>query len=429
MAYAKLMAIRGFERFERYGDGRPESRCDGDGPESGEARLSDYEFKRLQRMQENERLMKATGILDQEQSVTQGSSSENEDAGEHQDDASSIRRQEMVGEGGDLRPRSQSQSMNGEESVDSDGTTDSTQKPHRPQKKRFLPCDAQGSSKVFRSLDMDRVVGQSKKRFVAGEDISIRRIAQDCHVNLDRLLQINKVRRKQEDGNDDLTASQGNFPHLHQYSIVPSGTALLLPRPEEVCEFTPKKKLPRAPTGWSGYCHWTYPDQSIDELFPSYMMAKKIIREKDGVLRQPPSILRAKLTDCPPPIVSTKEIQQIKKISKLNDELWRKEQKAREEEEEEEGEGVGSAYSAHAWPVNGIFVCSQIERVEFIADKFRVDVDRLVQVNKLLSPQLEQKRAFKAGSQVVLPLHSSMMQQHEWVKSCVEILDLLRQSK
>ena len=150
--------------------------------------------------------------------------------------------------------------------------------------------------------------------------------------------------------------------------------------------------------------------------------AKKIIREKDGVVKQAPSTLRKLLVDCPPPIVATKEIQQVRKISKLNSELWQEQHSSMQDGEEQE-------VAACSWPLNGIYCCQQNERAEEVAKKFQVDADRLIFVNKLLNPQLEQRRAFKAGSSVVLPLHPSLVEQQKWIKDCVEILDLLRQSQ
>ena len=52
-------------------------------------------------------------------------------------------------------------------------------------------------------------------------------------------------------------------------------------RPSE----SPERRPPRPDPSCMGYVHWTFPDQTVEDQYPSYLMARRVRPLGDGVLR------------------------------------------------------------------------------------------------------------------------------------------------
>lgn len=43
-------------------------------------------------------------------------------------------------------------------------------------------------------------------------------------------------------------------------------------------DHSPSNVAKRQEMGFVAYCHWTFPEQSVDDIYPSYMMARRLER-------------------------------------------------------------------------------------------------------------------------------------------------------
>lgn len=196
--------------------------------------------------------------------------------------------------------------------------------------------------------------------------------------------------------------NRADFSTLNANSRFRNGTIVRLPRPGDVATaFIPAKDLGRKGGGWSAYCHWTYPDQENDDIFPSYMMAKRLSRtpratpqetSAEAVAMAPPppgsmrELLASRMVRIPPPVLSARQLQ---------------------EKEEEEAAAARQAAPAPemppGWPEAGVYECGENDRVISVAKRFEVNVDKLVQINKTLYPGLNKTVALKKGTKLRLP--------------------------
>jgi hypothetical protein len=143
-----------------------------------------------------------------------------------------------------------------------------------------------------------------------------------------------------------------DHPTLFANAKFKEGTVVRIPRPGDRCDFVPAERLPHAPEGWSAYCHWTFPDQKVEDLFPSYMMVRRLERKSRNELPQNSSLLnieprRSKL---PPPAKSIKELEE-------------------EDNGDAERKRKTSLLLPDDWPSGGIYVCLEDDRCVDIAKR------------------------------------------------------------
>jgi hypothetical protein len=74
---------------------------------------------------------------------------------------------------------------------------------------------------------------------------------------------------------------------------------------------------PRA-QGFVPYCHWTFPTQSVEDLHPSYMMAKRIVRGRRAGMGSTAAMLGNKITRNAPAVKVTQPLQPLPRALALD---------------------------------------------------------------------------------------------------------------
>ncbi len=185
-------------------------------------------------------------------------------------------------------------------------------------------------------------------------------------------------------------------------------------------------KLPKTGQGWDGavaeswmpYCHWTYPDQSVSELFPSYMMVKRIQRggSKEATQESALNAMRLRRAAVPPPMMSCETVQRTEELQKLK------------AERTEAAKAAGKLrYST--WPENGWHTCKDGEKVSDVASGYGVSASILVVINKGLISGLTRTAVLKAGTELRLAGPTLQDDDEEWFQGCLSVLHDLADSE
>ena len=220
-------------------------------------------------------------------------------------------------------------------------------------------------------------------------------IASRWHLDLDLLVEMN---RRRHDG-------------INHKARLKKGTCLKLPRPGERWDGV-------ATESWVPYCHWTYPDQSVSELFPSYMMVKRIER---GGSKQPNqvsalSMLRSRCVAVPPPMLSCETVQRSEELQKLK------------EERTEVAKAAGKLRFG-TWPEDGWHACKDGEKVSDVAAGYGVSASILVVINRGLISGLTRTAVLKAGTRLRLGGPTLQDGDEEWFQGCLSVLHQLADSE
>ena len=233
--------------------------------------------------------------------------------------------------------------------------------------------------------------------YVAKEDETPRMIAKVFGLDLPCLVKLNKMQ----------------YPTLTSNARLRNGTQLRLPKPGEVDVFIPDKKLDKRGEGWFAYCHWTYPDQQVEDIHPSYMMVRQLQRRTveqlpdDSMLKQ----LAPRKAQIPPKIKSVQELK----------------------EEQEEEQKQLTFVLPEGWPANDEYVCAEDDRPVNIAKKLWLDADKLVGLNRVLYPTLHKTAPLKAGTKLRLPppiaAGGEEHQRPDWWQPCLDIISKLKKQR
>jgi len=235
--------------------------------------------------------------------------------------------------------------------------------------------------------------------YAAKEDETPRVIARIFGLDMQSLIKQNKVQ----------------YPTLTANARLRKGTELRLPKPGDIDVFIPSNKLDEKGEGWFSYCHWTYPDQQVEDIHPSFMMVRKLERRVaeqlpvDSMLNK----LESRRVRVPPQIKSPQELL---------------------EESEFVQKQLISFERPEGWPENDEYVCGEDERPLSIAKKLCLDVDKLVGFNRAVYPTLNKTAPLKAGTTLRLPppIGSSADEHFEradWWAPCNEIVSKLKSAR
>jgi hypothetical protein len=422
-AYAKLSAFRAFEALKDFRTAEPASYpaaaaagCSAPAPEgplgnmedpsvgdegdalSGmAAEVSEYELQRKRRMEENRRIMMQSGILEASRDLE---SVAVDTAAPASGGATGERptKRTRASEGGDaaMVPRdTRSSFARTSEALErallsdsetpikplagAEGSTSWDAAPSTVASRRsdITSADAQRNSGREPAVEVATEPIPESGRYEASENETPRGIAKRFGVNLDRLVQMNKA----------------DYPSLIACSRMKKGSWLRLPRPGDRCEFVPASRLPTRGDNWSAYCHWTFSDQETDDVFPSYMMARRLERRSVASACSADSLLgrlKPRRVDLPPKILSLKELEEAR----------RADQEGRSETEEAEVDEVALPSD---WPKNGLYICEEDDRVSQIAKRFGVNADLLVENNRSKYPALNKVNPLRCGTALQLP--------------------------
>lgn len=248
--------------------------------------------------------------------------------------------------------------------------------------------------------------------YEAVDNETVRSIAYRFGCNVARLVQLNKER----------------VPGLWMNARLIGGTKLKLPQPGDASDFVPTEKLPHAPAGWAAYCHWTFPDQAVEDMLPSYMMVRRLERrERSRRDSQAFNLLKSRCTRMPPVLLSDKEVSELEAEEKEREK--HEERRRREAAEREKAKGK-RAVGLRRWPRDGVHVCKEDERPREVAAMYGVDGDRLVLINKGAYPGLHLMAQLKAQTRLRLP--SGFLEMEgvmEWVDPCIRVLNNLKSHK
>jgi hypothetical protein len=195
---------------------------------------------------------------------------------------------------------------------------------------------------------------------------------------------------------------------LSHKSRLKLGTRLHLPRPgqehlnESACE----------EEAWAAYCHWTYPDQSVTELFPSYMMVKRVVRDSsvEAGDRQEVERMRSRIVAAPPPVLSCEEVRTRHTLRALN------------EEHRAAAKTAAAKLRYTSATSEGWHVCADGDRVCDIAAALAVSARLILVINAPRLPDLTHTSSLKAQTKVRLPGPALHDQDVEWFEICIEIL-------
>eukprot|EP00960_Hanusia_phi_P064608 765843-Hanusia_phi.AAC.1 len=142
--------------------------------------------------------------------------------------------------------------------------------------------------------------------------------------------------------------------------------------------------------GWSAYCHWTYPDQEVDDIHPSYMMARKLIRKKSC----DSSNIRSKLRDVPPTIMPTVRL-----------------------------------HSKFDTSPQQFFSCANAMTVAEICSSLGIGVAKMIALNQPEFPEISMNSKFEAGAIVKIPSLQNANKVSDWQTICHTIVERLEQSR
>jgi len=416
-----------------------------DGGEDEIEEMSDYELARLRRMEENTRLLQATGIMDtislaSKQVESLSALQDSKQARSNKKKRS--RALEGADEGADERVRglrskvhahaqpgeldksflsdvdtplksdtvvalpppaqlTQEQQNEEQGAASTDGVElvegAHTEGPHRE--------DARNSSSSNKELSRAVLVAErpfpADGTYTAKEDETPRVVAKIFGLDLQSVIKLNKQQ----------------YPTLTANARLRKGTQLRLPKPGDVDVFIPSSKLDEKGQGWFAYCHWTYPDQLVEDIHPSYMMVRKLERRvaedvpDDSMLKK----LAPRRVQVPPKIKSPQQLLEEAHVA----------QKQLQQLSFKRPEG---------WPDNDEYVCGEDERPLSIAKKLCLDVDKLVGLNRPVYPTLNKTAPLKAGTKLRLPppIGSSAdahFERADWWAPCNEIVSKLKSSR
>ena len=202
---------------------------------------------------------------------------------------------------------------------------------------------------------------------------------------------------------------------LSHKSRLKLGTRLHLPRPgqEHLNESACKEEA------WAAYCHWTYPDQSVTELFPSYMMVKRVVRDSsvEAGDRQEVERMRSRIVAAPPPVLSCEEVRTRHTLRVLN------------EEHRAAAKTAAAKLRYTSAASEGWHVCADGDRVCDIAASLAVSASLILVINAPRLPGLTHTSSLKAQTKVRLPGPALHDQDVEWFEICIEILRKLVELK
>ena len=428
-AYAKLSAFRAFEALKDFRSAEPATfpgaigpgstapapemlLGTGDDPLVGDesatdsgvgAEVSEYELQRKRRMEENRRIMMQSGILE----ATRDLEAVGVDSAPSAAGGSTAERptkRQRASESGDatMAPRDTRSSWartsetlerallsDSETPIkpllgDSGGPECSTWdaapcKVLPPRRSEIASPDAQRSGRDSAVEAAAEPIPESG-RYEARENETPRGIAKRFGVNLDRLVQMNKA----------------DYPSLIACSRMKKGSWLRLPRPGDRCEFIPASRLPARGDNWSAYCHWTFSDQETDDVFPSYMMARRLEHRTSRTAAASDSIierLKPRRAELPPKILSLKELEEARRGGT----------QALIRVDEAEETGFSEVALPPDWPEGGRYVCEEDDKVTQIAKRFGVNADLLVENNRGTYSGLNKLSPLRHGTVLVLP--------------------------
>jgi hypothetical protein len=411
-----------------------------------ESDMSEYELARLRRMQENARLLESTGIMSIAKHVDSLVSHDSKETGSpakkkrcrasaaSEEGEVSVRslRSKVLHEGAPIKAESEDKSSLSDvdtplkyEGAPAPAATyagqKAKQKEHASPKRVKESAQAEahaaageeeakreGGSKqadkvaVAVPTDKDSVPVPVAERpfpadacYVAKEDETPRMIAKMFGLDLQCLVKLNK----------------GQYPTLTANSRLRKSTQLRLPNPGDRDVFIPASKLDEKGEGWYAYCHWTFPDQKVEDMTASYMMVRRLQRREADSL--PPDsmlkVLDARKVKVPPRTKSAVELL-------------------------EEAALPAGVHRAEGWPDKHQteYSCQEDDRPAAIAKKLGVDADQLVALNRILYPTLNKTVPLKAGTLLRLPPPLSVSgraERPQWWQPSLDIVVKLKKMR
>ena len=258
-----------------------------------------------------------------------------------------------------------------------------------------------GKAGGMRQADKDAAAGAVAARpfppdacYVAKEDDTPRIIAKMFGLDLQCLVKLNK----------------GQYPTLTANSRLRKATQLRLPNPGDRDVFIPASKLNEKGEGWVAYCHWTFPDQKVEDMTASYMMVRRLQRRSADTL--PPDsmlkVLGARKAAVPPRTKSAVELL-------------------------EEAAQPARLHRPEGWPDKDEYTCQEDDRPVGIAKKLGVDADQLVVLNRALYPTLNKTVPLKAGTRLRLPpplsAEAGAVERAAWWQPAMDIVTKLKKMR
>ena len=408
-----------------------------------ESDMSEYERARLRRMQENARLLESTGIMsiakhvslvsqDSKETVSPAKKKRSRPSAAAEEGEVNVRslRSKVMHEGAPVKAESEDKSslsdvdtpLKYEGAPAPADTCAGQQAKHKelsPQKRVRESAQAEadaaageakgeGGSKQAETVavavltDKDPVPVAVAERpfpadacYVAKEDETPRMIAKMFGLDLQCLVKLNK----------------GQYPTLTANSRLRKSTQLRLPNPGDRDVFIPASKLDEKGAGWYAYCHWTFPDQKVEDMTASYMMVRRLQRREADSL--PPDsmlkVLEGRKVKVPPRTKSAIELL-------------------------EEAALPAGVHRAEGWPDKHEteYSCQEDDRPGGIAKKLGVDADQLVALNRTLYPTLNKTVPLKAGTLLRLPpplSASGPAERPQWWQPSLDIVVKLKKMR
>ena len=452
------------------------------GGEEQEEAMSEYEMARLERMQENQRLLQATGIMTAVKEVEAAGQEKDEDAGKTSPSKAKRKRSQGGAEPADeeaVAPKALRSKGPGDGLVELMGKkTMQSQLPFRYKK------DAEGDrglsdvetplkseatcSEAEQTTNQHKIDSHQAERQAVQEEtqraqpIGAEQVVKAAGADADEQGQeqagtdtnMSEVKaaaeasrplpqaerpfpddaryEAQEDETPRMIAkmfgldlqllvklNKQQYAHLTSNARFRKGTMVLLPKPGDVEVFIPSKKLEQKGEGWFPYCHWTYPDQQTEDIHPSYMMVRKLERRAEQDLPE-----NSMLKTLVPKKVALPP--KVKSAAMLQEEASKAAALL-----EKQTAGLAPT-RPESWPCNDEYTCAEDERPISVAKKFNIDADKLVSWNKPLYPNLSKTSPLLSGTKLRLPPFASAhepVQRGDWFDTCCEILGKLKKNR